>query len=703
MLYVASLSVPAKKAFPDKVQLSAVNRITSLMSQDPAVSDMDVVLFGPKDAVGPKGRKLQSFIDSAHPELCIIYMYTKSVEEEYIDTPNKFQCKKITPDTVKEAVTQFYKEHAIQTGKATVSSNDFVAPDSDLIGDVFEDEDDSMMPVFIRPTVTPSDINNDTEEGTSGGFINPMEDLSSGDTSAVSPVEEELGLGEDTYAGPTLPKEPLIANDDSAVQDTTIQAPVQTVEESLGNLSSGDDWDLYLKSLQRESIVKRLIQENSEFQGLVRMLDVLDSEIEAVWLDSSLSSEQKFDKIKDIGLKRSACMASLNSINSEKVISIITRITQSAKCVVESELEQYTAAISTIVSAKKELANTDNIAKVMEQRADIQFRMLQLSRKVIDLYKSIDDLVTEQISSLDKKLPSSNDFINNYVKPVGTKIFTPQNTAELATKLMKALQENRTTASIMEADVNSFINLMFEMFEKDREAIDYLQRKIALLKANKIEDVLIVDSVIKNCLRIWTGADGTGRSATAITYCGMLSRRHNTLLIDLTGKAKFMSYGIKSISLDEFMHNRIEKRFLCVQSSAPLLPDELQNMVDEIKTRLNYYAFVNIIVDPADTSALNQLSTDALISFFVCNCTSTSLDVMREVISKHTYGNIARRLVLIDPPVSPLTIIDQLNIDPSLFATTILPNIPDMRACAIRHDRPYEYEMIIRIFEEAFR
>ena len=53
--------------------------------------------------------------------------------------------------------------------------------------------------------------------------------------------------------------------------------------------------------------------------------------------------------------------------------------------------------------------------------------------------------------------------------------------------------------------------------------------------------------------------------------------------------------------------------------------------------------------------------------------------------------------------VSPLMIADSVDIDPTLVRVITLPNVPAVRACSLRHDRPYEYEDVVRLYEEAFR
>ena len=175
------------------------------------------------------------------------------------------------------------------------------------------------------------------------------------------------------------------------------------------------------------------------------------------------------------------------------------------------------------------------------------------------------------------------------------------------------------------------------------------------------------------------------------------------MLIDLTGRAKFREYGITPMRLDDFMTSRPERPFLCVETDVQPTPEELQDIVDSLKGRLNYYPYVNIIVPPENTDMIDQLSKDALSIHYITNCSTESIKVMRDCISKHKSANIARKLVTIDAPVSPLMIADSVDIDPTLVRVITLPNVPAVRACSLRHDRPYEYEDVVRLYEEAFR
>ncbi|MCM1218891.1 MAG: hypothetical protein NC548_30785 [Lachnospiraceae bacterium] len=691
MIFSASLNLPVKKACGQQAMQSNLNKICEQMLLDPDTTTMDVVILGPKDMAPVRAEMVQEAVNNRHPDICVIYLYNKDKEEGLLDCEYKKQCKKINNNAINEAIEEFVGQHEVRQGKHKVSSADFEVPEDDMIGDVQHDNSEEELPEYTRAALDLEENKEPVEEEKPSAFEEEaarLEDFTFDD----APVVEEQPL--DTQ---TEEPDPLNAGDLPPIPQ------IATFEEQLERMNGFEDWSLFTEKLNLDSVTKQLIQENSEYVGLVNMLDVLDKEIEAVWRDRALSPDQKFEKIKEIGLRRSVVRAATNSINVEKVINIISTIVLSAKRTVDDKIEGLDASLYKITTDKQAIMDTSFIDQAVIERTKVQLDLLNLSRAIVDLYKSIDDLVVAEIAELDKKLPSSNQFINEMVKPLGSNIFTPQNTATLANKLMKALQENRVVASQMEETVNAVIGKLFELCEKDEEIIRYQQNTINLLRAHRVEDVVIVNSLLKNVLRLYTGADNTGRSATAITWCGLLSRRQNSLLIDLTGRSKFREYGIQPISLDEFLLNRIEQQFLCVESDHILAPDELSEMVNQLKSRLNYYPYVNIIMAPEDTVGIDQLSEDAKCIHYITDCSTSSLNVMRDVVTKHTTQNIARKLITIDAPVSPLTIADSVRIDPTNCRIITLPNVPAIRACSIKHDRPYEYNDVAKAFEEAFR
>jgi hypothetical protein len=661
MIFTASLAMPARKALGQKSFQTNINKIIDTLPIDPSISDMDAVILGPKDVIGPIGVKVQRAVDNKHEQVCVVYLYEKDNQKELLNCQYKKQVRKIRDAEIKEAQDTFLHDHYVHVGKMVVLPKDLQTPEQ-----VSEE---------------------DTQK-------KPSEEI----TIAKEVIEEVAPTVE-------LPKLESLEEPTNfqAVDDavSNIASPKLNIEDTLRQITNYKDWSLFKEQMEKDSVVKHLIDENTEYVGLLNMLEVMDKRIDLVWRDMGLSTEQKFNRIIEIGQEKSNLRSRTNQIQVDKVLRIIESVTIAAKRTVEERIDSVNKAMYQLTTSKEAMFDSSKIDKLIEQRSNVQLELLLLVRELIDLYKSMNLLVTDQIHDLDARLPSSNDFINNLVTPVSN-IFTPVNSSDLVTHMMKALQENRVTMSMLEDKLNKLIDTIFNMFQLDEDIIKFQQHRIAQLRANRVEDIVIIDSLLKNVLRVYTGLDNTGATATTLTWCGILSRRHNTLLIDLTGKRKLSTYGVQPVELDDFLTSRPEQQFLCVQGNK-MDSEEIQELVNTLKSRLNYYPYINILVEPEDVNTIDQLSDDALTIHYITDCSIRSISAMRKLVITHTTENIARKLITIDCPVNPIMIAEELSLDTENLKIIPIPNLKEIKACALKSERPYDKEIVVQAFEEAFR
>ena len=729
MINVVSLAPIANHALPGQTIATSVPKICDRLSLDAEVTGVDGIILSPDDTKGANGNKLNLALQNKHPSVCVIYIYTRTTDADRLNTPNKLQCKKIKDSVLVEAVQKFMGDHLNKTGRSFVSSDDFQALENvtpgasaklseDMSGeeDFLEEVDDNF--VEVPTPKKPNRLTLDKDEDLTGREEDQELELVSDDTGELplEAIEEELEALSEIKVPPIdnsqyteMPSKSLDKinltppNDSIDYTMQSIQGLPKTVEDRISNVTNIHDWELYKENLNRQSIEKHLIEENTEYVGLVNYLDVLDEKIKTVWRNPDMSASEKLNAIKSIGQERSVKKAAVNSIHIDKAISIMTSIIQSASHTVDEKIKSIDTSLYKITTDKEALLDTTKIDKAIQKRTDVQLQLLELARSIVDLYKTIDNLVDDELRALDENLPSNNAFINHMVEQTGFQIVTPINSASLALRLTQALQDNRIKASQIEGKVRALIDLMFEMCEASEEVIRYQDEMIHSLKANRVEDVVIVDSLLKECLRVYIGPRNSGTHTTAIVWSGILSRRQNTLLVDLTTRPKFRLFDIEYVGLEEFMDQRIETPFLCVQVGRVLTADELHSFVLELKSRLNYYANINVIIDEDDAEILEQLSQDARTINYVTNCSSNSLDKLTDIYQYKVTSNIAKIAVMIDPPVSPLNIADRLGIDCTSTKIITLPNIPQIRACELSNTRPYEAMDVVALYEEAYR
>lgn len=746
MIYAASLSAPVKKAYGDKCYSTNILKIIEQLSVDPSVSGMSVCVVGPKDAIGVNKAKLQAGLRTKHPDVCVVYICTKDKEADIIDTPFKKVLKKVTPDAIKEAVDSFIDSSLVGSGKTVVSRDTKVSkpitsrPVDKALGtgaakgklarsassvasqrkqDKAEKElefDPALeLYYFLDPLGNMVYCDKDTRRPLRPAQVQAQKERirkqgKEIDEQSVQEVQEEnydfvpAEPAEKPAADVSVP-EPEVPDVGNPMSfNTSPQAssrPVNSLEKSIENIRDFRDWNLFKEMLSKDTAIRELLEENSQFQGCVQMLSLFDEEIKSVYYNPGFTAEQKFEKVLEIGGRRSTITATHNDILSKKVLSIMEAVTVSARKTVEETLAAHRKAMEQIVVSNDSVVDENKLTDLISNRAKAEFDLLSLLKGIITLYQAMDMEVSDVILNLDKKLPSDNEFINNMVGSAGD-ILTPTNSKEVAVTMMRALQGHREQFALLEESVKKVIDAIHNLLQKDADIIEYQQFMIRTLKAHRVEDAVVIDGVLKNVLHIYVGTDNTGRTATTLTLAGVMSRRRNTLLIDLTKDNKLRNYGVEPVQLDEFTRTRIERQLCVVEGSL----DDSENVMEtiaELKTRLDYYPHIMVTCDAEDTKLVAQLAENALSVNFITNCTTASLEAIADAYKKMTVENVARKVIMIDPPIDILRLATKMEVDVTMTKCISVPNLSKIKMCSVVMDKPYEYSEVRNAFDEAFR
>jgi hypothetical protein len=654
--------LPAKKALGNKCHQSSITKITELMPVDPKVSNMEIVLLSARDLEGPNAAKVQKAIDSKHSDVCVIYFYASDKERALLHCPYMRECKKVRDSDISDSITQFYGDHAINTSSAELHSI------YDNAGEIDRIENFAVGQTAPEPEPEPDP----------SPIPEPV---------AEEPEPAQLDLPPATEEPSEEQPVPLVKNSD--------------LEEKLESIRDFHDWDFFKKALAQESITRHLIEENTEYQGILNMLKVYDLKIREVFNNTMLSAEEKFEQIREFGNKRSVLKEAENRIACQKLVSLIEIIVRTAGRTVDEKVSGVQEAITKLSVDKKAVIEGVELQPLMEKKLHIQLELMNMLKELIEVYKAMDVSVADRIGSMDKGLPSDNEFISEMVNPVKN-LFLPKNSPGLTTLIMESLQQGRITLSALENKINGIMNLVFELGSIDQEIIDYHQKVISMLKAHRCEDIVIRDSLIKDVLRIYIGGEDSGKTATALAWAGMMSRRHNVLVVDLSTNSKLGDYGITPVSLDEFYTDRKHEQLLVVAGQVGDDPEQIFVLNKELRERVSYYPCIVVLLDSAQGHILDQLSDDALVANYVTNCTTRSLAETKKVMSEHKASNIARRLIVIDPPCDIMDITRELGVDITLVNVVPIPYLREMKTCTFKRMLPHTDSTVLAVFEEAF-
>lgn len=671
MIYVVSLARIAKKALGEKAFTTSVEKLISLMPVDPSLSNMEGVILHSKDVNNLNKDKIQMGIDNAHPDLCIIYICASDSDKEKLKGVNYKVAKKVTPEVIKDAVSEFFGKRGVTAGHLDVHSKDDSA--------VYKRVDEAPVTKLLDKP--------EKEE---------QEEQVSLTIERVPESEPEYTVKPDPIPEPKL--EPI--NIESAVPELKKEQEDEIVK-NLNQIREFKDWNLLKQELNRNVMFRKLIQENAEFQGLTQMIDVIDKQVQSIYRDPTISAIDKFEQIKKTARELSIYRGTYNEVTTNRVLDLFTAILDAAQNIVDIRINEAKEALITVSKEKAALIDEEVLEQIIQNRTKTQFDLLTSIKEVISLYMTMDCVAQETITELSNHIPTSNEFINQQLRPLN-EILTPKNTGELAQRILDSIASGRLICSQLEDKLQNVIDMIFACCEADESIIRYQQHLIELLKSNRVEDVVIVDSVIKHMMQVWIGPRDVGTTATVITWCGILSRRQNTLLIDLSGGHKLTQYGVEPHNLQEFLTNRIEEQ-LCVVEGTIHSVEGLHDLINEIKNRLNYYPYVHILLTDEQREFLDVLSPDAFIVNYISDSTNKSIQAMHELIVNHSYDNIARKMILIAPAINILAMCEKLGVDPSSTKVVPIPHLPIIEACALKGGKPFTHDIVINAFEEAFR
>lgn len=754
MIYSAKLAAPVKKAYGERCYGTNIQKICEQLSLDPEVSGMEACVLCPKDVAGIMRKKVQLAIEDKNPDVCIIYIYNNEKEADLVDTPFKKQVKKTTPDVVKDIVEDCMGNYLLSAKKTVVSRDakvtktinskpeDVQVTAGGLKGGLFKNKAaaakkdnqevgdelkyDVALDLWYKIDALGNQVYINKKTGKEmtkmqvearktrikqGSYKLPKtlpegvrpdpadaENVEIPDDLVVGDIEDEedditVNLGE--------PKEPEAPVVEEPVKPNLEERVESDFERNLKEVSNFHDWGLFKEAMSKDAAIRQLLEENTTYQGVVQMLSVLDTEIKTTYYDKGLTSQQKFEKVLEIGNKRSTLMATHNDILARKVLDVIDAVTIGARRTVNDLLDEHRKSMEQITVSKEGLFDETELHRLVDMRSKAMCELLALVKSTIQLYQAMDLEVSDVILDMDKRLPSDNEYINEMVGSAA-EVLTPTNSMELARTMMRALQEKREAFVLMEEQVRKVIDSIRELFDRDEAIIQYQQHITQMLKAHRVEDAVIIDSVIKNILNVYIGQRGSGLTATALTWSGCLARRRNTLLIDLSNESKLGDYGEDVIDLDEFMRQRIDRPLCVVAGTVPDV-EALSELITELKTRLDYYAHINVILDSTQLEYAKVLAKESLTVNYITNCTKDNMEEMGNVYASVDVNNVAQKVLMVNPTIDVLKVAEYMNIDVTSTKCISIPDVPKIKSCGVLQDKPYEYVGVRTVFEEAFK
>lgn len=698
------------------------------MPLDPEVSKMDTVVLSSKDLKGLNRGKVQTALLTKNPNVTFIYIWSKKGEEDLIDTPFKVELKKVTADSLYSAVNEIISDTLIKSGKLNADDSDSAIAipkplkpkfKASKFGKKDEDEVEETEEVVVKiDPITGLHYYNDdiTDEmiycDESGRQLTPAEVQIAKDKLAMEKKEEAGSNDDDGFEdididldddGNTSGIEEKVAlypvkeamipeQEEEEVKEQPVINKSMELKNEIESIKSFNNWEALNDALQETSIFAELIANDADYNGTLKVLESLEVQMLDIMQNPRLSADEKFDKLLDLGRDKTTTKGITNSIMVDKLISIIHNLSAQVGSIAKGIVDKNYKAIDAAAAVDRIVLDDTANNEVIDAAVKAEVSLLNTKKEIASLYSVMNKTVQDTTKGFTAGLPSENELINQIIG-MSDEYFTPKNTKDLFHKMLEALEENKSTFVQADESVNRLLDKLNDVAIKYREVIKYQSERILLLKANRVEDIVIMDTALKPTMQLFIGESGSGVTSTVLARTGVIARgAKNVVIIDLSRKAKFADYGIEIETWENFSENRVNREFICI--TAPEIID-IDEILSHLKTRLDNYGSINIILSPEQISEAAMLAGDSLTLNFISDCTPRNMVVMQEAIGAlSSIPNIARKVVLVNPVQDPISCCRTLGVELGNTKLITIPYLPEMKECLVNKTQPAMYPEI---------
>ena len=702
------------------------------MPLDPEVSKMDTVVLSSKDLKGLNRGKVQTALLTKNPNVTFIYIWSKKGEEDLIDTPFKVELKKVTADSLYAAVNEIISDTLIKSGKLNADDSDSAIAipkplkpkfKASRFGKKDEEEVEEAEEVIVKidPITGLHYFNDDiTDEmiycDEDGRRLTPAEVQIAKDKLAAEKKEEagsndggedddgfediDIDLDDDNTASGVEEKVALYPVKEAMIpeqeEEEVKEQPVVNKSTELKNeiesIKSFNNWEALNDALQETSIFAELIANDADYNGTLDVLESLEVQMLDIMQNPRLSADEKFDKLLDLGRDKTTTKGITNSIMVDKLVSIIHNLSVQVGSIAKTIVDKNYKAIDAAAAVDRIVLDDTANNEVIDAAVKAEVSLLNTKKEIASLYSVMNKTVQDTTKGFTAGLPSENELINQIIG-MSDEYFTPKNTKDLFHKMLEALEENKSTFVQADESVNRLLDKLNDVAIKYREVIKYQSERILLLKANRVEDIVIMDTALKPTMQLFIGESGSGVTSTVLARTGVIARgAKNVVILDLSRKAKFADYGIEAETWENFSENRVNREFICV--TAPEIID-IDEILSHLKTRLDNYGSINIILSPEQISEAAMLAGDSLTLNFISDCTPRNMVIMQEAIGAlSSIPNIARKVVLVNPVQDPISCCRTLGVELGNTKLITIPYLPEMKECLVNKTQPAMYPEI---------
>jgi len=504
------------------------------------------------------------------------------------------------------------------------------------------------------------------------------------------------------YTSPTVPLPmPAVSLEEpeEAFFNRNEESELVTRIKAAGSLANMRD---IAKELSAGKILTDLAKENAQYDSIEKTLKGLYEQIYAITVDTAMGNREKAEKIRSLVYSKHYYDAQCDTIIEQYLKQIIETLAGHCADLNDKMLAELQNKMKIVATYGDGQADFSRLGGINEERGNIILELSLMEKELADISTKVSDAVTELVEN---RLATATDntsspLLNNILKVQGSYIVSAESITTMGNILRLAESGNEEFYE-MSRKVNDTITKINSLLNLDKQTIAAQAEIIKYLQSANLEDTIVANTLLKKTLRVFTGAEGVGRSIVPYLLSKYKSRENkNVMFIDLTGTSKLEAYGIQSHTLDDYRANRYMEDF-CVVTGEVATIEQAQTMIGLLTKAADYYAVINVVVDPDNKSVFDILSSDVRVINFVTDTKLPHMNKTKELLETYNYDNVARRVICnnISVPISSIAKYFGLLDDPSIQLLSV-EHVPQIENCLFDRRDPYNIDAVIEAYKE---
>ena len=671
----SSADTLARQAFgKDNVAISNIKSMMERFKLDPATSPVAREAFVVTDMDLTRKNK-DAFLQAAaskHPNVVIVYIARKGKSDVKEGNGINAVLEKPSEEKLADTVFGIVEE---------ISKKERVAVDEDSNANIPEDFGENLENTDVL-----------TDE-----FGNPLEfDYADDDQEQATDEQQDEEptdiLLDEEPEGEDIPEpEPALETEQSLIDRLNACNKVTEIAE-------------FTRELDAAAVIKDVMKSQADYTGIEERIKGINEKINAVYLDTSIPTQEKLDKVRALIYDKNYYRSKTNTILEQRIEELIDTITSKTQQFVNERCKELDRIIANCAATEDTVEYSSRISGLLDERSNIMLELTAIQLEIQDIYANMDKAakgITTEIVK-DSTSETGSRLVDERLTMLGHSV-VPDQTVDVVQSILSSVDQK---SSVFTATKNQLIVMnqkLIKLMSLDQELIDALTKTVEILKANNVEEMVYADTLIKKALRVFVGQPGSGK--TIIPYvCSKLKSRQNcnVLYIDITGSCRLQCYGEESRDINDWLNNQYREECCIVAGTIPNTPEAAQRLLVALTKAADYYKVINVVMTPEQKVIFDVIVPDILCVDYIVNAETSDLDFYYQFIRDTHYENVAQRIIINKSIPNTLNIIlNKLGVIKDLDVHVVsIPHEPVIVECGLRAVKPYEVQAVTEAFRE---